>query len=173
MVALKNYLLPIRFLTVACAVAWSSSLWAADIMLLDFGSAACAPCQEMRPVVQRLAAAGYRVRYVDIARESALAAQFKVDQVPTFVALVDGREHARLVGTGTYEQLQQMLAPRGAVRGQSPLKECPSDIESLQQCRGEPSGCFQFGQPRTTVGSDGKNLGRGCLRELGGDRNHR
>src|SRR5262245_35913566 len=103
MVALKNFLVLLRCSIVASALVSSTDLCAAGIMLLEFGSASCAPCQDMRAVVQRLAAAGYHVRYVDIARESALAAQFKVDQVPTFVALIDGREHARMVGTGTYE----------------------------------------------------------------------
>ena len=129
MVVLKNCLLLLRCSIVASAIVSSTNLCAADILLLDFGSAACAPCQEMRPVVQRLAAAGYRVRYVDIAREPALAAQFKVDQVPTFVALIDGRENARMMGTGTYEELQQMLAPRGEVRGQSPD---PVQVPSVQ-----------------------------------------
>lgn len=94
---------------------------AAEVVLIEFSSASCAPCQEMRPVVQRLAAAGYQVRHVDIARSPELAAQFKIDQVPTFVSLVDGREYARMVGAGSYEQLQQILTPRSVVtRGQSP-----------------------------------------------------
>jgi thiol-disulfide isomerase/thioredoxin len=94
---------------------------AADVVLLDFSSASCAPCQEMRPIVERLAAAGYRVRHVDITREPELAAQFRIDQVPTYVSLVDGREYARMVGTGSYEQLQTILTPNAAVqRGQSP-----------------------------------------------------
>lgn len=92
----------------------------ADTILLDFMSTSCGPCQEMRPTVERLISAGYRVRQVDIAREPALAAQFHVDQVPTFISLVDGREYARMVGKGSYEQLVQIMTPRGTVRGQSP-----------------------------------------------------
>lgn len=122
MVALRVYSLPCLILAVSCVVN-GSLLSAAEVMLLDFSSTGCAPCQEMRPVVQRLAAAGYRVRHVDIVKESALASQFKVDQVPTFVALVDGREQARMIGAGSYEELVGILTPRtpGAqVRGQSP-----------------------------------------------------
>jgi thiol-disulfide isomerase/thioredoxin len=91
----------------------------AETLLLDFMSASCGPCQEMRPTIERLKSAGYRVRQVDIAREPALAAQFHVDQVPTFISLVDGREYARMVGKGSYEELIQIMTPR-TVRGQSP-----------------------------------------------------
>jgi hypothetical protein len=74
----------------------------------------------MRPTIERLISAGYRVRQVDIAREPALAAQFHVDQVPTFISLVDGREYARMVGKGSYEELVQIMTPSRTVRGQSP-----------------------------------------------------
>jgi hypothetical protein len=74
----------------------------------------------MRPSIERLISAGYRVRQVDISREPALAAQFKVDQVPTFISLVNGREYARMVGKGSYEELVQIMTPRATVRGQSP-----------------------------------------------------
>jgi thiol-disulfide isomerase/thioredoxin len=92
----------------------------ADTLLLDFTSASCGPCQEMRPAIERLTRAGYRVRQVDIAREPNLAAQFKVDQVPTCISLIDGREYARMVGKGSYEDLVGIMTPRAAVRGQSP-----------------------------------------------------
>jgi hypothetical protein len=75
----------------------------------------------MRPTVDRLAAAGYQVRQIDIDREPQLAAQFRVDRVPTFITLVDGQEARRVVGPMSYEQLAQMLIPpSSAVRGQSP-----------------------------------------------------
>jgi thiol-disulfide isomerase/thioredoxin len=121
MVAIKNCLVLTKALAIVGILVSHNVGHAADIVLLDFSSPSCAPCQEMRPIVQRIAAAGHRIRHVDISRESALAAQFKVDQVPTFITVVDGREYARMVGTGTFEQLQEMLTPRSAaVRGQSP-----------------------------------------------------
>jgi len=95
-----------------------------ETMLLEFSSASCGPCREMRPTVQRLASAGYDVRHVDIAQEPELASRFRVDRVPTYIALKDGRETARLVGTTSLEQLQEMLGPRAErsdnVRSQSP-----------------------------------------------------
>jgi thiol-disulfide isomerase/thioredoxin len=118
MVALTKSSLITATVGVVCLLA--GAIGRAETMLLDFSSTSCAPCQEMRPTIERLVAAGYQVRHVDIAREPALAAQFKVDQVPTFISLVDGREYARMEGKGSYEELQQILTPRATVRGQSP-----------------------------------------------------
>lgn len=121
MVALKKFAGTKQTLLVCLILTLCHTAAAAEVVLLDFGSATCGPCREMRPVVQRIAAAGYDVRHIDIARDTALAAQFKVDQVPTFIAIVDGREYARMIGTGSFEQLQEILTPRGEnVRGQSP-----------------------------------------------------
>jgi len=80
-------------------------------------------------MVHRLAAAGYQVREVNIMSDPQTAAHFHVTAVPTFIALVDGRETNRLVGLTSYRQLQQMLGPLHAsprnsatavTRGQSP-----------------------------------------------------
>lgn len=81
----------------------------AGTLMLDFSSATCGPCQQMRPIVHQLAAAGYRVREVSVDREPQLAARFGVTQVPTFIVLVNDREAARLTGTTSYAQLREML----------------------------------------------------------------
>lgn len=82
---------------------------AAETVLLDFSSASCGPCQQMRPIVHQLAAAGYNVREVSIDREPQLAARFGITQVPTFIVMVDEREAARLTGTTTLAQLRDMM----------------------------------------------------------------
>jgi len=66
----------------------------------------------MRPVISRLAAAGYRVQEINIQSEPQVAARFGVSQVPTFIVLIDGRETSRQVGLSSYEQLHQMLSQR-------------------------------------------------------------
>lgn len=108
-----------------------------DVVLLDFTASWCGPCQRMAPVVGQLEAAGMPVRKVDYDTQRALAEQFRVTGVPTFVLLVRGREVDRVVGATTYEHLAGMFAkanaaatPRGIpvqdaaatgqVRGQSP-----------------------------------------------------
>ena len=107
---------------------------AAATVLLDFSSPTCGPCQQMRPVVERLAGDGFQVREVDISRDPQSAARFGVTQVPTFLVLVDGRVVDRQVGATSYDQLRAMLlratppaAPRRRVRplGQSPKISTP------------------------------------------------
>lgn len=89
----------------------------------------------MGPTVRRLVSDGCQVRHVDVAREQQLAQQFRVDRVPTFVVVVDGREVERVVGQTSYERLRRMcgaspplnpLSPAAPVRRVEPLA-APTD----------------------------------------------
>ena len=80
-----------------------------DTVLLDFSSEYCGPCKQMEPIVGQLAASGFPIRKVDIAREPELANRHGVSGVPTFVMLKDGQEVDRVVGATTVERLQAML----------------------------------------------------------------
>ncbi|MGQ9576314.1 MAG: trypsin-like peptidase domain-containing protein [Thermoguttaceae bacterium] len=79
-------------------------------VLLSFSSDTCAPCRQMAPVVERLAAQGHPIRTINVSRQPDLAARFGVRSVPCFVMLADGREVDRQVGTTTLARLEQMLA---------------------------------------------------------------
>ena len=113
------------------------SIASADTLLLEFTSASCAPCQEMHQTIAQLATAGYQVRQIDIAREPALREQFKVDQVPTVISLVNGREYARMVGKGPLEKLRQILPP--VQRGQSPDSWASQPVTQLASTAGNMS----------------------------------
>jgi len=89
-----------------CALALGAS---GETVLIDFSASWCGPCKQMDPVVSQLIAAGYPVRKVDIDQQPELARRFKVEGVPCFVMLVDGREVGRQVGATTRGQLEQML----------------------------------------------------------------
>src|SRR3990172_72013 len=67
-----------------------------DLLLLDFTSPYCGPCQQMIPTIQSLDAAGYPVRRVDTTREPQTAQQYNVSQIPCFIMTVDGRGTERL-----------------------------------------------------------------------------
>jgi thiol-disulfide isomerase/thioredoxin len=100
----------VKFAIVALVVALAAAPSArGEVVMLDFASPTCGPCQQMIPTVESLAAAGYKVRRVDVTQEPQLAQQFGVTQVPCFVVLVDGREANRLVGATSRQQLEQML----------------------------------------------------------------
>ncbi len=170
MVVLKKFAWTQHALLIGFTLSLCQAASAAEVVLLDFSSATCAPCQEMRPVVQRIAAAGYDVRHIDIARDTALAAQFKVDQVPTFITLVDGHEYARMIGSGTFEQLQEILTPRGAaVRGQSPdpLASQPIPPQAMNASTTTAPTVNPFGNPPPTANTTatGPSASQGKLLE--------
>jgi thiol-disulfide isomerase/thioredoxin len=106
------------------------ALSSGDAVLLDFYADWCAPCRQMEPVVERLQAAGYPVRKVNLDRQRELASRFQVTSIPCFVLVVDGREVKRLVGGQSQKTLESMLAAAGAkttrptvARAQSPDDE--------------------------------------------------
>jgi thiol-disulfide isomerase/thioredoxin len=127
----------------ACALtlALSAVASAGETILLDFTARWCGPCQATAPAIDRLVAAGYPVRKVDLDTNRALATQYGVSSVPTFLMLVDGKPVDRLVGGTSYERLVQMFDKAGvrpgnkaahpssspSVRGQSPESPAVQD----------------------------------------------
>jgi thiol-disulfide isomerase/thioredoxin len=90
----------------------SCTALAQEIVLYDFYSPSCAPCRRMEPAVAQLMTAGYPVRKVNImgsAEEQAIASQFQVTKVPSFVMVVDGRETERVTGATSYARLEQIV----------------------------------------------------------------
>ena len=93
----------------------------AEAVLLDFSSATCGPCLQMRPVMEQLAAAGYQIHKIDIHHDSQTATRFGVTQVPTFIVLVDGREIERKKGLASYNELKQMITRADPGSSASPV----------------------------------------------------
>lgn len=81
---------------------------AGETVLLDFYSDSCPPCRAMGPTVQELIRLGYPVRKVNVQQNAALAAQYRVQNIPCYVMLVDGREVDRVVGGTSYSRLERM-----------------------------------------------------------------
>lgn len=90
--------------------------------VLEFSATWCGPCQEVGPIVSKLARNGYPIRKVELEKEPALARKYQIKSIPTFVLVVDGREHKRLVGAASESQIRQLisLVPRKAVRQADP-----------------------------------------------------
>ncbi len=97
-----------------------------DTVLLDFHASWCAPCRAMESTITSLERSGYPVRRVDVDREGNLASQHRVQNIPCFVLIVDGKEAGRVTGAVSQTELQAMFARAGVgpsvptVRGQSP-----------------------------------------------------
>lgn len=86
-----------------------ASTSAPDVQLLDFSAGYCGPCQQMVPILQQMETAGYPIRKIDITEDPELARRFKVDRIPTFVLLVEGKEVERFVGLRSGDELRQAI----------------------------------------------------------------
>lgn len=152
----------------------------AETHLLDFSSATCGPCQQMRPTIERLSAAGYPVRHVDIGREPEMANKYGVDVVPTFIVVTDDREVARMTGPGSYEQLVEMLAtakqseaaPSGIVPASAQVsaapESSPGNLPTSQNAapRGSSANAAQLLEASVKLSvedADGKSAGTGTI----------
>ena len=79
-------------------------------VVYDFNASWCHPCQQMAPVVEKLAREGLPLVKVDIDQERELASQFHIEKIPTFVVVVDGREVDRSSGMMSEADLRRMAA---------------------------------------------------------------
>ncbi|HVW01113.1 MAG TPA: thioredoxin family protein, partial [Planctomycetaceae bacterium] len=78
--------------------------------VLDFGASWCGPCQRMHPIVERLQRQGLPIRKVDIDQEPGLAQKYRIQSVPQFVLVVNGREVRRITGVTDENTLRQLLS---------------------------------------------------------------
>jgi thiol-disulfide isomerase/thioredoxin len=85
----------------------------APAQLVQFASSRCPHCQSMQPVVQQLAAQGVGVQTVDVDAQLAVAQQYQVKGVPTFIALRGGQEVGRVEGVTTAEKLAGLVQGAG------------------------------------------------------------
>ncbi len=100
-------------LTVAvCVLAMTATALGADNRgyVLEFSGSGCAPCQQVAPIISKLEREGLPIQSVNVESERALASQYRIDRVPTFVLIVDGREVERAQGALTETAIRRMLA---------------------------------------------------------------
>lgn len=120
-----------RFVLAFAACLAGARLAAATTLLVEFTSPDCGPCRSMRPIVEQLMAEGHQVRHVDVSTRPELAQQFSVTRWPTFLVLVDGVEHSRLVGMASHGQLVEML--RRADAPAAPSQRTPAMLTASQR----------------------------------------
>jgi len=87
------------------------------IVMVELGSVGCIPCEQMKPVMDKLRS-GYKdkleVYFVDVKRDNAAGRRFGVYMIPTQVFLdKSGKEFHRHVGFYPYEEIAPMLKKAG------------------------------------------------------------
>ena len=103
--------------TSAAPVPTGSPSVAPKVTFVELGSDKCAPCKEMRPVmdaVQRTFGDQLAIVFYDVWEDEALAREYGIQYIPTQVFLdEDGVEFHRHTGFYPQEQIEAMLAEHG------------------------------------------------------------
>ena len=79
--------------------------------LLHFTASWCQPCKQMEPLIAKLVSENLAINYnkIDLSDEFDDAVEYGVRGVPTFIALIDGKEVARHTGVATEEKLLNLF----------------------------------------------------------------
>lgn len=85
-----------------------------QLVLVDFFATWCQPCQMMHPILEQLkASVGDKLRIikVDVDRHSDVAAQWRIQSVPTLMLFRNGEVLYRNSGVMDKAELMALLAP--------------------------------------------------------------
>lgn len=84
-----------------------------QLVIVDFWAEWCGPCKQLGPVIEKVAAdyadKGVKLVKIDVDANKFIAAQFRVQSIPTVYALFQGQPVADLTPARTEPQLSRML----------------------------------------------------------------
>ncbi len=95
----------------------SSAKAEGKVVMLELGSVGCIPCEQMKPVMQKLRdtyKGKLEVLFIDVRKDNKTGRRFGVHAIPTQVFLdTKGKEFHRHIGYYSYEEITSMLKKAG------------------------------------------------------------
>ena len=80
------------------------------LVFIDFYAQWCGPCKRISPYIEELSEIFDHVKFIkiDVEQMEELSISFKIEAMPTFVILKNGKEETRIVGCDK-DKLKKML----------------------------------------------------------------
>ena len=93
----------------SCLAMLKASVFADNLVIVEFTSQNCTACRQMEPLVRQLIEKGYPIKQIDTDAEPQLAEQFGVTTLPTFVTLANGKVIDRIEGVADGFAMERRL----------------------------------------------------------------